>query len=100
MISIRQLLAKHLSMCTMAQEICKQRGLEYSTISANTLKSFNIAAELRHKKASDICLSMICVKAARLEAQIELGKIPDDTFLDLINYIVYLKILLEEEKLG
>jgi len=62
--------------------------------------SFRTAAKIANIKPSEICYNLMCVKMARIAADMANGKVPTDSTLDLLNYDIDLVVLLEEEKLG
>ena len=99
MISIDNILAKHKLICTQAQDLARERGLQYADEN-DTLVSFEIAAKLVNKRPVDICLDLIGVKVARMARDIKNGIVPGDSIPDAVNYIIDLKVLAEEMQLG
>ncbi len=95
--TLDELVEIHEAICTIAKGLVKERGLEYSP-ETDTLATFKKTAELTFTTPSDVCINLMGVKMSRICQQAEQGRIPFDSIYDLINYAVYLTVLIEEEK--
>lgn len=97
MTSITELLEEHDFICGTARNIAEQRGSQYAD-EIDTLSTFKRASYLVGNTPALLCLDLIGVKVSRLANQImkdPLGNL--DTTYDLINYLIYLRVLLKEE---
>ncbi len=96
MITIEELIQKHKTICLDALDLVKQRGREYAT-DEDTLKTFREVSEEMGVNSSTIAMVLLSIKHKRLIEQIKNGKPITDSSRDLINYTIYVEVLLEEE---
>lgn len=96
LITIEKLLYEQNFIFGECQEIVKQRGKEYAT-DVDTLKTFREVGEEHGIPASKVAAILLSIKYKRIMEQLKNGKIPTDSFRDLINYTVYVEVLLKQE---
>ena len=96
MTTVDELTKIHKKICQEALDLAVQRGDEYAT-KEDTLKTFRLAGDSMSKPPSSVALTLLSIKFMRICEQISKGMIPKDSIRDLINYGIYLEVLLNDE---
>lgn len=82
------------------RDIMFRKGNDYAN--QDRLSNFKLAGAICGLSAEQNCLSLIAVKVARLGSLLSEGKIPsnepiEDSILDLCNYGLLLKMILQDK---
>lgn len=96
MVTLEDLVARHTAICDFARTLVTARGKEYAT-TEDTLSTFKSAGHFIGGKGSTSCMNLMATKMSRIREQVLNKRDPSDSIHDLINYTIYLKVLLEEE---
>ena len=96
MVTLEDLVGNHQAICDFARTLVTSRGREYAT-SEDTLSTFKTAGHFINGKGSTSCMNLMATKMSRIREQVLNKKDPSDSIYDLINYTIYLKVLLQEE---
>lgn len=97
MTTLDEIIRKYDQVSNEARQLLLNRGEEYAR-KEDELKTFKAVGNDTQITPANVALVLLGIKYHRILEQMDKGKIPRDSFRDLINYCVFCELLLEQEQ--